>query len=65
MTTATPSPQFWRVYNYISGQWYAQEYGKVEAANRWYQPAMIFMESLTQEENRCTADDLYYSYGRD
>lgn len=38
------TPTFWDVYNYIAAQWYATEYGQVEDVNRWYQPAMIFLE---------------------
>lgn len=38
--------EFWQVYNYVARQWYDTEYGQVEAKNRWYHPAMLFLEQF-------------------
>ncbi len=40
------------VLNYVSGQWYALEYGQVENHNRWYAPAMYFLEQKYAEVAR-------------
>lgn len=39
-----PTPEFWRVYNRIARAWYEQEYGRVEYSERWYEPAMLFLQ---------------------
>ena len=36
--------RFWNVYNYIAGLWYETEYGQVEDKDRWYCPAMLYLE---------------------
>ena len=41
------SPELRRVYNYVAKQWYEQEYGRVENAQRWYWRAMLLLESLS------------------
>ena len=38
--------EWWRVYNRIATAWYEQEYGQIETAERWYEPAMVMMESM-------------------
>lgn len=38
--------EFWKVYNYLSLQWYEKEYGKLDHASRWYEPAMLLLESM-------------------
>ena len=42
-----PMPrEFWNVYNYLADRWYELEYGKVQTSERWYQPAMTFLEDF-------------------
>lgn len=38
--------EFWKVYNYLSLQWYEQEYGKLESKDRWYEHAMLLLERM-------------------
>lgn len=33
-----------RVLGYVERRWYEMEYGKVEHADRWYDPASIFLQ---------------------
>ncbi len=40
--------EFWRVYNHVARQWYEREYGMVEPAERWYYPAMLFLERIAE-----------------
>jgi hypothetical protein len=42
------SNPFWRVYNYIARQWYETEVGIMPIAERWYQPAMVFLEARAE-----------------
>lgn len=42
-------PAFWRVYNYVALNWYELEYGAVEPSQRWYQPAMLWLESFADQ----------------
>ena len=35
------------VISYLAGRWYETEYGQVEWADRWYQPAELYMERIS------------------
>jgi hypothetical protein len=41
--------KFWHVYNFLADRWYAEEYGQVETADRWYFPAMLALEKLSYQ----------------
>ncbi len=36
--------RFWNVYSHVARSWYELEYGQIEQPDRWYQPAMLFLE---------------------
>ena len=42
--------EFWRVYNYLALQWFETEYGRIAESERWYQPAMAFLEDLNARQ---------------